>query len=355
MAFGTLMVGDLIRSSNQNILNFGQGDLYDYLTKILLPTYEQQLSDELDLFSMPTTERIMGYGGSSGMQMVETDESGRADVSKPVPGGNIGIPLRLYQVGVQWTRKWLENHTPEDMMGVVTDVILTDTQNLHKAVRNAFFLSTNYSWTDHLIDNYSLSVKRLANNDGFAYPPDPYGNAIAGSHNHYLARVSTLAASDVDAVVNTVAEHYIRGQVRLYIPFGLDATIRGFNAAGQFIAEVPTTQRTADTVTIGTGSLDTSQINNRRIGYWGNQGAEVWVKPWVPANYMLAFMTNYGNKVLCKRVRNDGGGNLRIVVESSTDPLQTKAWEREVGFGVCDRLGAAALYTGGTSWVDPVI
>jgi hypothetical protein len=66
-------------------------------------------------------------------------------------------------------------------------------------------------------------------------------------------------------------------------------------------------------------------------------------------------MTNYGNKVLCKRTRNDGGGNLRIVVESSTDPLQTKAWEREVGFAVCDRLGAAALYTGGTSWVDPVI
>jgi hypothetical protein len=307
MAYGTLMVGDLIRSSNQNILNFGQGDLYDYLTKILLPTYEQQLNEELDLFSAPTTERIMGYGGSSGMQMVETDESGRADVSKPVPGGNIGVPLRLYQIGV------------------------------------------------HLIDNYSLSVKRLANNDGFAYPPDPYGNAIAGTHNHYLARVSTLAASDIDAVINTVAEHYIRGQVRLYIPFGLDATIRAFNAAGQFIAVQPTTTRIADTVTIGTGELDTAQINNRRIGYWGNQGAEVWVKPWVPASYMLAFMTNYGNKVLCKRTRNDGGGNLRIVVESSTDPLQTKAWEREVGFAVCDRLASAALYVGGTSWVDPVI
>lgn len=355
MPFGTLMVGDLIRSSNQNILDFGQGDLYDYLTKVLLPTYEQQLAEELDLFSAPTTERIFGYGGASGVQMVETDESGRADVSKPTFGSNIGIPMRLYQTGVQWTRKWLENHTPEDMMGVVQDVLLADTQNLHKAIRRAFFLSSNYTFVDHLVDGYQLSVKRLANNDSFSYPPDPYGNAVAGSHNHYIARVSTLAATDVDAVINTVAEHYAHGQVRLYIPYGLDSTIRGFNSAGQFIGVTPTTQITADTVTYGQGSLDTGQLNNRLIGYWGNQAAQVWVKPWIPANYMLAFMTNYGDKVLRRRTRNDGGGNLRIVVESSVDPLQTKAWEREIGFAVRDRLASAVLYTGGTSFTDPVI
>jgi hypothetical protein len=350
--FGSLAVPDLVRSGFPNILEFGEQRLFEYIAE-LLEAYNAITRDEMLMFVVPTTERIMGYGGSPGVTFVKTNEYGRADASKPTPGGNIGLPLELNAASVQWTRKWFENHLPEDLTSVVEDTMLADTQQRQKDLKNAFFVSTNRTFIDKLVDGYSLSVKALANADGFALPPDPYGNTFNGStHTHYIARVSTLAASDIDAVINTVAEHYNRGKIMLLINTAQDATIRGFNAAGQFISNQPVEFRLQTTTTYGNVGLDTSQINNRLIGYWGNQAAEVWVKPWVPANYMVAVMTNHGNKVLAMRERRSGGSALRMVADNENFPLRAQSFESEYGLGVVDRVGAAVLYIGGTSYVD---
>jgi hypothetical protein len=78
----------------------------------------------------------------------------------------------------------------------------------------------------------------------------------------------------------------------------------------------------------------------------------VWVKPWIPANYMLAIMVNNGTKLLGYRERGEGG--LHLAVEDEAYPLRCRTMEAEYGFGVIDRLTAAPLYVGGTSyaWTD---
>jgi hypothetical protein len=356
MAFGTLAVPDLIRTANANILDFGERRLYEYIGR-LVAAHNQITRDLLGTFVTYTTERIMGYGGSSGVQMVETNEWGRADVSKPTTGGNIGLPLRLYQTDVQWTKKWLQNHEPIELVAVMQDVLLVDTQNTQKALKTAIFGSSNYAFVDHLVDRYSLSVKALANADSFNLPPDPYGNTFNGAtHTHYLARAGgALAAADVDALIATVTEHFNRGRPVVYIPSGLEATVRGFNATGQFLALQPVTTNLGANAAIAVGSnLETAMTNNRRIGYWGNQAAEVWVKPWMPANYLLCMMQDAGTDVLGFRERQGGQGDLVLAVEDENYPLRARAWEREFGLAVVDRVSAAVSYAGGTSYVDPV-
>jgi len=348
MGFGTLAVSDLVRSANQNILDFGEPRLADYIG-MYLGSYNQLTTDMLGVFMAPVNDRILGYGGGTGIQMVKSGEFGRADASKPTFGSRMGFPLELNQLSYQFTRKWLQNHTPMEMMAIVQDAMLQDTLQRQKDIKNALFNPVNRTVTDELVDNLSLDVKALANNDGFAYPPDPYGNAVAGAHNHYLARVGTLAASDIDAVIATVAEHYTVGKVMLFINSAQESAVRGFNAPGQFLQMVPSsTYLGANAAVAVGGNLDTSQTNNRQIGYWGNQAAEVWVKPWVPANYMIAIMINNGTKLLGYRERGEGG--LHLAVQDEAYPLRCETMEAEYGIAVRDRLTAAVLFVGATTY-----
>lgn len=357
--YGTHVLSDLIRSDQnfQNVLDFGEDRLYEYIAP-LLAAHNEQLADEMAWLVAPTAERIVGYGGSSGVQMVETDEFGRADASQPTYGSNMGFPLRIYSVTLQWTKKWLQNHTVQEMVAAFEDMMMQDRIRRQTEVKRALFLSSNYSFADKLIDNYSLSVKRLANADGADLPPDPYGNTVDGdTHTHYLAKAgSTLAASDIDGLVTTIAEHFNRGSVSILINTAQESAVRAFSAAGQFVPVQPVSiVPSNDSVRARGPNLDTSQTNNRMIGYWGNQAAEVWVKPWIPASYMLGIMTGNGTKALAIRTRRPGSGGLVLVAQDEDYPLRAQTSEAEYGIAVRDRLTAAVLYTGGTVYADPSI
>jgi len=96
-------------------------------------------------------------------------------------------------------------------------------------------------------------------------------------------------------------------------------------------------------------------IYNRPIGFFGSK-AEVWVKPWVPTNYVFAFNTTV-NKPLMVRTRPTAGttnrGSLRIAAQNESYPLRATYLEREYGVGVYERTNGACLYTGGGSYVAP--
>jgi hypothetical protein len=350
MPFGTQGVADLIASSNQNIIQFGERDLFDYIA-LFNDSEEAKFRDSADYLIEPTKERIAGYGGSSGMVMVETDEWGRVDPSRPTPGGNIGFPLRYYQVGWQGNRRWLENHKPAEMMAIAEDAARQNVQFRKNAIANALLGASNYSYIDHLTDRYTLSVKRLANADGFALPPNPFGTVFDGAtHTHYLARVGTLAATDIDAVVNTVAEHWNTGRVTLLCNA---ADAPAIQALTGFVPLTPIEVRMPNTSITAVGNLDSSQDNDRLVGYWGTtRAAPVWVKSWVPPAYVIAIQVGNGTKALAYRTPLNGSGALRIAAANEQFPLRADTMEAEYGFGVQDRLTAAVLYIGGTSYVS---
>ena len=110
------------------------------------------------------------------------------------------------------------------------------------------------------------------------------------------------------------------------------------------------TYRVTDTPGV---TLDISRTDNRAIGVIGS--AELWVKPWIPANYALAWDAN-GPKPLAFRQRAQTGlQGLRIAATNSNYPLTAQYMEAEFGMGVWTRTNGAVLYFGGTSYTDPTL
>jgi hypothetical protein len=298
-----------------------------------------------------TTERLVGTGGVDTMQMDEMDEFGRADAQKITVGNALGFPLRKYGGAIQWTRSYFEEVTLIEFVAQVDAMLTADELNIQKQIKRAIFLSSNYSFTDKFKDRLSLPVKRLVNADSFPLPTGPNGEVFtASSHTHYVARVSTLAASDVSAIIANVTEHYASGMARLYINQAQEAAIRAMTS--NFTAYIDARIIPASTAQVARGELDMTNIYDRAIGIF--DAAEVWVKPWIPANYLLATLVG-PQKPLAWRTRRVGSGGFGLDYENESYPLRARQYGREFGIGVWNRTNGAVLYVGGTSYSDPTI
>jgi hypothetical protein len=349
-SFGTYTISDLLAVTQQSVIQFDENRVFDAIDAYLT-AHNMLVDDMLTSLVERTTERYVGVGGIAAMDMQELDEFGRADAQKIVPGDALGIPLRQFGGAIQWTRKYMENATPAEVAGQVTAMTTADMLNVQRQIKKALFLSTNYSFIDYLTDKVSLPVKRLLNADSFSIPAGPNGETFtAASHTHYIARVSTLAASDISALITTVAEHYNTGTVMLFINQAQESAVRAFTS--NFTGYVDARIRPADTATVAVGALDQTNVYNRAIGLFDQ--AEVWVKPWVPANYMFAWVMGQP-KPLAMRERRTGSGAFKLDYDNETYPLRAKQYGREFGIGVRNRVNGAVLYTGATSYADPTI
>src|SRR6266571_2505179 len=81
--------------------------------------------------------------------------------------------------------------------------------------------------------------------------------------------------------------------------------------------------------------------------------AEVWIKPWIPANYVVAVLVGSPQKALAMRTRMAGGGQLNLEFENEIWPLRSKGYSREFGFGVWNRVAAACLLTNNATYSAP--
>src|SRR5207253_164833 len=144
-----------------------------------LDFHNQQVNEALSLFVEITQERARAVGGMSQMEMDEVDEYGLADAQRARPtSGNLGFPLRLYQLPLQWTRTYLLNATPADIALTTATHLSADRRNLEKQIRRALFRPTNSTFKDRLVDWYQLPVKALVNADSFPVPPSPDNNSF---------------------------------------------------------------------------------------------------------------------------------------------------------------------------------
>lgn len=350
MAYGTLSTLDTLRSSQQSIASFGEDRAFDAIETARL-AHNEQFNGMLMDFVERTTDRQRRYGGAASMSLDEVDEHGRADAQK-VPGGvTVGFPLRLFQASVQWTRKFMQNATTQELAAQFTAAQDAHILRLQREIKRAIFRSTNATFTDTLVDNVDLAVKAFVNADGAAIPSGPNGETFDGAtHTHYLARVGALAASDISGAIETVLEHHAMGEVRIYINRASETAIRGFTS--NFTPYIDARIVPGSGVTVANGQLDQSNMYNRAIGVFDS--AEVWVKSWVPANYMFVFVKG-APKPLVIRERTPGSSGLMLAADDEAYPLRAQTLEAEFGVGVWNRTNGAVLYTGGTSYVNPTI
>lgn len=357
-SYGTLTLLDTLATIDKdNAFTYGEDRLYANLQD-LLTAHNAMTQDMFDMFVAQTNDKIRRYGGQAvGGVMIEADEWGAADVQKTaVSGYNIGFPLRSYQYALGWTKKYFEVKAVSDIAKEFIAARDADVKNLKTQVLRALLRASNYTFTDRLDNQVDLPVKALQNADSSNIPYDEYGNSFnSATHTHLLARVSTLAASDITAAIDTVVEHGVGGgQVVVLLNRAQEAAVSAFT---------PFTPLQAPLIDPGGGSTDDVpvfardnpyRIDDKPIGIWDGY-VVVHVKPWVPANYILVVLVNANQpKVLAMRTRPIAGyGDFRLVANDDHFPLRAQWFEREFGMSVWGRLQASVLYVGGTSYVTP--
>lgn len=316
-----------------------------------LSAHNQLVQDMLMGFVRFTTEKMLRTGTSMDGEMYEVDEHGRAPTQIDRPGVTAGFPLRLFQHPVGWTQKWLQAHTPNDMAVMILNAETSHLKRIRREIQRAIFPPTNYTFRDHLIDGVDLPIKRLLNADGDPVPDGPNGEQFdPATHTHYNGTVSLTNAAVLD-LVEDVIEHGFGASVKLAINRAQESAVR---ALDDFVAYHDPRVIPAITGDNTVTTLDITRVDNRAIGILG--AAEVWVKPWMLPNYMMAWDQGASeeNRALGFRQRAQTSlQGLRLVSEFSHHPLHVQFLESEFGIGVNQRANGALLYIGDATYQAP--
>jgi hypothetical protein len=351
VTFGTNTTLDTLAASQQTIAQFGEDRAFDAI-QAGFDAQNNLLNQALDGLVEKTGDRQRRYGGTDNMTFGLLDQYGTPDAQKVTAGVTIGVPLNGLGRSLQWTYTAFQRMTGAQMAAQTTALMLGDRLAVLRLLKTAWMTPTNYSFLDVLVDNVSLPVKALVNADGAAIANGPNGETFNGSsHTHYLATAS-LVAADLTALSDTLVEHTAEGNLVFYINKAQQTAV---SALTGFTAIQPVRVTPASTTAFVEGDLEPMQLNNRLIGVFGNSSAEVWVKPWVPANYILGAVLNHPMRPFLMRQDPVLGSDLHVIYEDEVHPLRARGTGRTFGFGVWNRTAAAVLYTGGGSYVTPTI
>ncbi len=352
MAFGTLTIADLQATQlNTTVAKVGLDTTFEAVTNTLAAhnrIMEEMMADLVDR----TTDRLRRYGGPATVVMEDGDELTVPRPQKITAGSNVGFPLNNAIVGLQWTEMYFRKKTIAEFAGDVEAMMDADRYRVIMDIKKAIFLSSNVTINDAFTDKIDIDVKRLVNADSAPIPAGPNGEVFtASSHTHYLARAGgSLASTDLDALIDTVREHYSTGEIRVYINQAQESAVTGFTGFTKYVDARIVANVSADHAR--GGLLDPVNMYNRALGIY--RGAEVWTKPWVPANYLFCW-NRTAPKPLCYRYDSDYGDGLQLVYDNPSYPLLSRAYRRIFGLGVWNRINGAVLYGGNTSYADPTI
>jgi hypothetical protein len=350
-ATGTLTIQDLLATTYANANDVGLDRINDAI-QAELARHNAEVDQMVRELAMPTTERLMAYGGNAQMTMQQLDEFGRVETQKVTTGTTVGFPLHLFGVGVGWTAKWFQSHTPAEMARQLLATEAAHLRGIRLQFQRALFLATNYTVRDYLIDNVSLAVKRLVNADSADIPNGPnFETFDSSTHTHYnwSDGLTTTAAT---ALIDDVVEHGHGAMVKVYINRADEADWRALEGFEPYV-DPRIIYRSSDTPG---QTLDITRLDNRAIGIYG--AAEIWVKSWVPDNYAFAFDQGSGEKPLAFRQRDVTSlQGLRLAAEFDTHPLHARQLEAEFGVGVWTRTNGAVLYyaDSATEYVEPTL
>lgn len=341
-AFGTLSTLDLLAASQTSLVAYGMDTAWAEVQAAMI-AHNRQMQEMLGDLVEPSTDRQRRYGSAAAKTMQVADQFGRPQAQKVTAGVTLGFPLRLYEDGLQWTHKFAQAPGSAQQLAAEFDAILdADYRQIMYEIKRALTTPTNYTFADVLIDNIDLAVKALVNADSASIPLGPNGESFnAATHTHYLfTAAAALAAADVAGLISTVLEHTNRGTIEIWINSAQETAMRGLTG---FVPDLAAyiVRGGAATTDVTSNALDMMNPQNRRIGMYG--AAAVYVKPYIPAGYLVAVNVGAGQAPLVMRTR-PGAGGLQLVFDNPDWPLYSRGYEREFGVGVFSRTSAAVLF-----------
>lgn len=347
--FGTLSSLDTLSSIRQSVAEYGEDRAWESIGAAL-DAYNGQVAQMTGELMERTTDTQRAYGTMDAKSMQELDQWGSPDAQKVTAGVTVGFPLRRYGDALQWTRQFQEMQTVAQLAAEVDAIATADRRNVIRAAKQAIFNSVSSSFVDKLGEpaNVTLALKPFLNNDGLGVPVGPNGEVFATSHTHYLANATLTAAVATNLVV-TVQEHYNSGVPVIYIASADEAAWRALTG---FVADPTPGLVYPNSATVTEQRVNLANIYNRRIGLYN--GAEVWIKPWMIANYAFCFVRGAPTP-LVMRVPLRGSSDLQMVYDDERHPLRARGYERKFGIGVWNRTNGAVLQFNNGTYQVPTI
>jgi hypothetical protein len=343
---GTYTITDLLADRNaadSRVIEFGAENLVQPL-RDALAAHNAQVEGMMNDLAAPSTERSGTYGVEQNAEMEDVDELGMVRTQKAAAKGALGWPMTKKQFAVGWTRDYMIRATVADMIEKQVLAQRAHVNALRRGIRDALFGATNYTVRDRFVDDLDVNVKRLLNADGDAIPVNRNAASFDGAtHTHYDATASTSGAglnTALSNLVDDVVEHDHGGALRIYINRAQEVAVRALSSFAPYIEAGIAPGASADRAQ---GTLDTSRIDNRAIGRF--HGAEVWTKPWMPADYFFAFDSSDNRKPLRMRIPKESQlQGLYVAFETEMMPLRARHMEALFGFGAWTRTNGAILY-----------
>ncbi len=349
---GTYSLEDLRKNRFQSSVAFGLDNI-DAVVQAELAAVNGILDEQLGEFAVTSSDIFRIYGVNGRIMPQRVDEFGRARTRKVQGGGTVGFPLKLYKSAIGWTSKFLEMAPPAEVAEQFIKVRTGHLVQVANEVQIALFNKDNLTHYDQEpdgTDGVAIAVKKLLNADSAPIPDSPGGGSFtAASHTHYMAE-ATVVNDTIDALILNVTEHGHTKGLRIVVSA----------ADRNKLAAISSTKFVALTgagliATSGTErKLDTSNIENQLIGYWGDASVEVWVKPWGRTNYYICYASGEPEKPLVRRERPQSSlTGLRLIPQIPGYPVLSDNFEAEYGFGVWNRSMAAILYNQNDTWANP--
>lgn len=346
---GTHTIEDLIANDHQSVAEFGRNTIEEVIQRDV-ENHNDLTEEMVSLLAEPTTDRQRVYGAGGDTDMQKVDEHGRGRTQKDHKSGEVAFPLYKFVHPVGWTNDYEVNSTPADMAQATQNAEKADVKQIRTEIKSAIFLSSNFTFTDRFRDGVSLDVKRLVNADGDPIPDGPTGESFDGStHTHYNAE-NGLTNSGLQTSVSDLLEHGHSEDVKMFINQGDESTVKGLSDFKEYVDARLTLNSNANQPQ---RRLDVSRpLDNRAIGIFG--AAEVWIKPWIPSNYILITDTGTEEKPLVFRNHHQPGmQGLRLAAEIMDYPLNVDEMEHYFGVGVWTRTNGVAHYFGGAAYSGP--
>ena len=316
-------------------------------------SHARNVAQMVSAFVEMTTERVGAVPAPGTGSMIRVNEDAAVQTRKTPTPDQQNYPLYKFQHGAGMTEDYMMRATPADLAIIQLTAQRAHLNSVRLEMQRALLVPVNRTERDRFRDNMLLNVKALHNADGVVPYSGPNGENFDGTHNHYLA-YNVLSGTALSALIATVTEHTDNANVQVWINRAQEGDVRGLSGFSPYLDSrtIPAALLANTQYLVGNQGLDTSNPANRAIGIY--EGAEIFVKPYVPANYLEALDANSTNKPLRERQSDLASQRgLRLAGGSMAHPLEAKYWEDYFGFGAHDRAAAAVLYIGGGVYVAP--
>ena len=301
-------------------------------------------AEQLNLFTEETTMSRAIWGGTMKLAFDEVGEFGKGTPRKDTGGQEVHFPLYKLDATMAASEEWWDRASVGDLREAMIAMDNGYNQRIRDEVAAAIFNKTVRTPTkDWLVDNSVLNkIQPFLNADGAAIPNSPNGTAFTSTaQNHYIAITgSTIAAVDVNYLINHVAEHG-PGKIVLFVDSAMPATLDGLSG-GKYVARppAPIADQTAAQVARLSFNPDADRAN-MSVGYW--DGYEVVTRSWVPTNYLVCMNLSSQQGMPLKRRVDRVKPGLRTGLEISDGRIRVRENYFYMGLGAFNRAGCAVL------------